>query len=112
MRNALFASVLFLATPARAECLPNEHIVQTVEAFSVYGITSESITDEPSIAAFAQVTGFPGDIALIKRILFLFGRDDGTSIVFLMRSSETCHRMSAPTAAARALFVSIMGVRA
>lgn len=111
MRMAL-AALCLASSPAIAECLPNADVLATVEQFAPFGITSSSITDEAAIAAFASVTGFPGDISQIKSILFLFGRDDGTSIVFLMRSTETCHRMSAPTAAARALFTTIMGIRA
>ena len=114
MRGIIFAA-LILATPANAApvatCLVNEGILQTVRELSLFGVDNALIDEPEVIKTFATITGFAGDVSLIKRLLFMFGRPEGSSIVFLMGQDVTCHRLGAPTAAARALYTQLMGTR-
>jgi len=116
MRMALVVAALCLAIPAYAApvatCLPNEGVLLTVSEMAVFGVQYD-ITDDPTaVAAFLVLTGFPGDASLVKRLLWLFGRPDGSSIVALMGADATCHRLGLPTQAVRELHSQVVGVRA
>jgi hypothetical protein len=116
MRMALGVAAFIFAIPAHAApvatCLPNEGVLLTAREMALFGVKYD-ITDDPTaVAAFLAITGFPGDSALVKRLLWLFGRPDGSSIVALMGETSTCHRLGLPTASIRELHSQVVGVRA
>lgn len=108
------AVLCFLAGTACAHaqtCIQNDTIDASLPALKAAGIEVDEVTDEAAIHALANVIGATIDESVI-RITFIFGREDGQSIILMNSALQTCQMFKAPTPAAKAVHKAIVGERA
>lgn len=110
MRYALTIAAALWASQASAQCLTNADVEHATDELRRVGIETGQIDDRAAITAFLNLTGWTGHVHAVVRLLFLFGRPEGNSMVLLVGERETCQRMSAPTQAMRAVYLAANGV--
>jgi hypothetical protein len=108
------AVLLFLLGTAQAwaqTCIQNDVIDASLPALKAAGIEVDEVTDDAAIHALAAVIGATIDESVI-RITFVFGREDGVSLVLMNSALQTCQMFKAPTPAVKAVHKAIVGERA